>query len=48
MGSYNLECGCIGGPVEAENFESSDSQGFSPPDKVVPSAPPLENNAFFT
>jgi hypothetical protein len=27
-------------PVEAENFESSDSQGFAPP--VVPSAPPLE------
>jgi hypothetical protein len=27
---------------EAENFESSDSQGFSPPEEVVPSAPPLE------
>jgi hypothetical protein len=29
-------------PVEAENFESSDSQGFAPPEEVVPSAPPLE------
>jgi hypothetical protein len=29
-------------PVEAENFESSDSQEFAPPDEVVPSAPPLE------
>ena len=29
-------------PVEAENFESSDSLGFAPPEKVVPSAPPLE------
>ena len=28
--------------VEAENFESSDSQGFAPPEEVVPSAPPLE------
>jgi hypothetical protein len=29
-------------PVEAENFESLDSQGFTPPEGVVPSAPPLE------
>jgi hypothetical protein len=29
-------------PVEAENFEPSDSQGFAPPEEVVPSAPPLE------
>jgi hypothetical protein len=28
--------------VEAENFESSDSQWFAPPEEVVPSAPPLE------
>lgn len=28
--------------VEAENFESSDSQEFAPPEEVVPSAPPLE------
>jgi hypothetical protein len=28
--------------VEAENFESSDSQGFAPPEEVVPSAPPLK------
>jgi hypothetical protein len=28
--------------VEAENFESSDSQGFAPPEEVVSSAPPLE------
>jgi hypothetical protein len=29
-------------PVEAENFESPDSQGFAPPEEVVPSAPPFE------
>ena len=29
-------------PIEAENFESSDSQGFTPPEEVVPSIPPLE------
>jgi hypothetical protein len=29
-------------PVEAENFESSDSQGFTPLEEVVPLAPPLE------
>ena len=29
-------------PVTAENFESSNSQGFAPPEEVVPSAPPLE------
>jgi hypothetical protein len=29
-------------PVEAESFESSDSQGFASPEEVVPSAPPLE------
>jgi hypothetical protein len=28
--------------VEAENFESSDSQGFAPSEEVVSSAPPLE------
>jgi hypothetical protein len=28
--------------VEAENFESSDSQGFAPAEEVVPSAPPPE------
>ena len=28
--------------VEAENFESSDSQGFAPPEEVVPSASPLK------
>lgn len=28
--------------VEAENFESSDSRGFAPPEEIVPSAPPLE------
>lgn len=29
-------------PVKVQNFEFSDSQGFTPFDKVVPSAPPLE------
>ncbi|XP_052048775.1 Friend virus susceptibility protein 1-like [Apodemus sylvaticus] len=29
-------------PIEVENFESSDSQGFTSPEEVVPSAPPLE------
>jgi hypothetical protein len=29
-------------PVEAENFVSSDSQGFAPPEEVVLSAPPLK------
>lgn len=29
-------------PVEAENFELSDSQGFISPEEIVPSAPPLE------
>jgi hypothetical protein len=29
-------------PVETKNFESSDSQGFTSPVEVVPSAPPLE------
>ena len=29
-------------PVEIENFESSDFQGFAPPEEVVSSAPPLE------
>ena len=33
-------------PVEAENFESSDSQGFAPPEEVVHSAPPLEKMRF--
>jgi hypothetical protein len=28
--------------VEAENFESKDSQRFAPPEEIVPSAPPLE------
>jgi len=28
--------------VEVENFESSDSPGFTPSEEVVPSAPPLE------
>lgn len=29
-------------PVEAEKFESSDSQGFNPPEEEVPSAPTLK------
>ncbi|XP_052046469.1 Friend virus susceptibility protein 1-like [Apodemus sylvaticus] len=29
-------------PIEAKNFEPSDSQGFTPPEEVVSSAPPLE------
>jgi hypothetical protein len=29
-------------PVEAENFKSSDSQGFTSTEEVVPSAPSLE------
>lgn len=29
-------------PIKAENFEFSDSQGFTRPEEVVPSAPPLE------
>ena len=29
-------------PVEIDNFESSDFQGFAPPEEVVLSAPTLE------
>ena len=33
-------------PVEAENFEPLDSQGFSSPKAVVPSTPPLKYYSF--
>ena len=29
-------------PIKAENFESSDSQGFTSPQELAPSAPPFE------
>ena len=33
-------------PTEVANFESSDSQGFTSPEELVPSAPPLETLPF--